>query len=62
MLCQICQQRQANINMRFVLNGQEKQLHLCQTCYEKQKQKIATNFGPSLNHWRIPCFQLISNG
>jgi ATP-dependent Clp protease ATP-binding subunit ClpE len=49
MLCQNCQQRKANVNMRFRLNGQEKQLHLCQTCYESQKQYLSTNMGPSLN-------------
>ena len=49
MLCQNCQQRKANVNMRFRLNGQEKQLHLCQTCYESQKQHLSANMGPSLN-------------
>ena len=49
MLCQNCQQRNANVNMRFRLNGQEKQLHLCQTCYESQKQHLSANMGPSLN-------------
>lgn len=48
MICQICQQRSANVNMRMVLNGKETQLHLCQTCFESQKQKIASNFGPSI--------------
>jgi len=46
MLCQNCEQRIANINMRLVFNGKEKQMHLCQTCYESQKQKIAANFSP----------------
>ncbi|WP_071395517.1 ATP-dependent Clp protease ATP-binding subunit [Bacillus tuaregi] len=45
MLCQNCHERMANINMRLVWNGKEKQLHLCQTCYEAQKQKL-TAFGP----------------
>lgn len=47
MLCQNCEERTANINMRLVLNGKEKQIHLCQTCYDTQKQKLTANFGPN---------------
>ena len=50
MLCQKCQQKNANINMRMVVNGKETQLQLCQTCYQSEKQKIATNFGPHFGH------------
>lgn len=46
MLCQNCQQRNANIMFRMVVNGKEKQLQLCQTCYELEKQKIAAQFNP----------------
>ncbi|WP_428908829.1 AAA family ATPase [Niallia sp. Krafla_26] len=49
MLCQNCQQRNANVTMRFVLNGQEKQFHLCQTCYQSNKQNLKNKFGPSMN-------------
>lgn len=49
MICQICQQRSANVNMKMVLNGKETQLQLCQTCFQSQKQKITSNFGPSFN-------------
>ena len=49
MLCQNCQQRKAHINFRLVLNGQETQLHLCQTCYQTQKQNLTTHLGPSMN-------------
>src|SRR4051794_10066914 len=49
MICQICQQRSANVNMKVVLNGKETQLQLCQTCFQSQKQKIASNFGASFN-------------
>ena len=51
MLCQICQQNHANIMMKLVLNGKEKQFQLCHSCYETEKQKIATNFGPNSNHF-----------
>ena len=51
MLCQICQQNHANIMMKLVLNGKEKQLQLCHSCYETEKQKIATNFGSNSNHF-----------
>ena len=56
MLCQICQQNQANIMMKFVLNGKEKQLQLCHSCYEKEKQKIATNFAPNNHFGSFPAF------
>ncbi len=49
MLCQNCQQRKAHINFRLVLNGQETQLHLCQTCYQSQKQNLTNHLGPSMN-------------
>nr|WP_295970171.1 ATP-dependent Clp protease ATP-binding subunit [uncultured Bacillus sp.] len=47
MLCQNCQERNANIMIRMVVNGKEKQLQLCQTCYEAEKQKMATQFQPN---------------
>ncbi len=56
MLCQICQQNQANIMMKFILNGKEKQLQLCHSCYEKEKQKIATNFAPNNHFGSFPAF------
>ena len=56
MLCQICQQNQANIMMKFVLNGKEKQLQFCPSCYEKEKQKIATNFAPNNHFGSFPAF------
>ena len=56
MICQICQQNQANIMMKFVLNGKEKQLQLCHSCYEKEKQKIATNFAPNNHFGSFPAF------
>ncbi|KAB7707880.1 AAA domain-containing protein [Bacillus aerolatus] len=40
MLCQNCQQHQANIQFRVNINGKAKQLHLCSACYQKSKQKI----------------------
>ncbi|WP_100330732.1 ATP-dependent Clp protease ATP-binding subunit [Bacillus xiapuensis] len=46
MLCQNCQQKKANVQLRFQINGQEKQIHLCSACYQKNKQAIG---GPSLN-------------
>ncbi|WP_338469993.1 ATP-dependent Clp protease ATP-binding subunit [Niallia sp. XMNu-256] len=48
MLCQNCKQKNANINMKFVVNGQESYLHLCQTCYQSQKQNFKKTFGPSM--------------
>lgn len=46
MLCQQCQTRNATIMMRMVVNGKEKQLQLCQPCYEMEKQKLAASLKP----------------
>lgn len=49
MLCQNCQQQQANIQFRMNINGKAKQLYLCSSCYQKNKQpkgEGAMNFQP----------------
>ncbi|QIZ67123.1 ATP-dependent Clp protease ATP-binding subunit [Geobacillus subterraneus] len=47
MRCQACQQREATVFVNLQWNGEKKQLHLCHTCYEKQKQQLSIpmNFG-----------------
>ena len=40
MKCQICQENQANVSVRFVLNQVENTLNLCHTCYQSEKQKM----------------------
>ncbi|WP_066058130.1 ATP-dependent Clp protease ATP-binding subunit [Robertmurraya korlensis] len=47
MLCQTCQKTEASITVR--MNGNEKQLHLCQSCFQHEREKMLTSFGPSLS-------------
>jgi ATP-dependent Clp protease ATP-binding subunit ClpE len=49
MLCQKCQQANANVHLTMKLNGSETQMHLCQACYELERNKINTAFGPSMS-------------
>lgn len=51
MLCQNCQQRNANVHLRVVLNGKEKLYYLCQTCYQSERQKLTSSFSPELHHF-----------
>ena len=48
MLCQKCQQRNANVHLTMKINGNEQQLHLCQHCYQAEYKKIASHFGSNL--------------
>jgi ATP-dependent Clp protease ATP-binding subunit ClpE len=48
MLCQKCQQASAQIHLTMNLNGVEKQMDLCQQCYQAEKEKISSSFGPSM--------------
>lgn len=49
MLCQKCQTKQANVQLRLNVNGNERNLHLCQNCYQTEKQNSLTSFGPALS-------------
>lgn len=49
MLCQKCQEKQANIQFRVNVNGNERNLILCQSCYQEEKAKIGPSFGPTFN-------------
>lgn len=49
MLCQTCQKNNAFITVRMTINGNEKQLHLCQGCFQHEREKMFTSFGPSLS-------------
>lgn len=48
MLCQKCQQASAQIHLTMNLNGVEKHMDLCQQCYQAEKEKISSSFGPSM--------------
>ncbi len=49
MLCQKCQAKEANVHLRMNVNGNERNLNLCHSCYQNEKQKSLTSFGPALN-------------
>ncbi|MFE8703560.1 AAA family ATPase [Cytobacillus sp. FJAT-54145] len=49
MLCQKCQQTNANVQVRMNINGTENQIHLCHSCYQTERKKIGSAFGPSMS-------------
>lgn len=42
MNCEICQEKQANVSIRYVVNNQEHMINLCHSCYQAEKQKMTT--------------------
>ncbi len=49
MLCQRCNQNNANVQLSLNINGQRKEIKLCQECYIKERQTLNAGFGPNLN-------------
>ena len=49
MLCQNCQSKHANIQLKFNLNGNQKHLMLCEDCYQKEREKLGASFGSSMS-------------
>ncbi|MBT2654150.1 ATP-dependent Clp protease ATP-binding subunit [Bacillus sp. ISL-18] len=49
MLCQQCQQNQANVQINLNFNGQRKEMKLCHECYAKEKQSLGAGFGSNMN-------------
>ncbi|WP_043933517.1 ATP-dependent Clp protease ATP-binding subunit [Bacillus sp. EB01] len=47
MLCQQCKQNQATIQLKINVNGMKRDFMLCQDCYTKERQAMASSFGPS---------------
>ncbi|KYD14421.1 MAG: ATP-dependent Clp protease ATP-binding subunit [Caldibacillus debilis] len=45
MQCQICHKRPANVQFHLMINGHHKHLQLCSECYQREKDKVASNFG-----------------
>ncbi len=45
MLCQLCHENQANIQLSVNINGQRKDLKLCPECFAKEKKAIGAGFG-----------------
>ncbi|MBE2904826.1 ATP-dependent Clp protease ATP-binding subunit [Anoxybacillus flavithermus] len=57
MMCQVCKQKQANVFLHVQVNNEKQQLHLCDACYEKQKQQLKVPAGFHFDHFD----QLFSN-
>ncbi|MDW2877178.1 MULTISPECIES: ATP-dependent Clp protease ATP-binding subunit [Bacillaceae] len=45
MNCEKCQQNQATIQLRFNINGNKIETHLCSSCYQTEKRKMNASFG-----------------
>jgi ATP-dependent Clp protease ATP-binding subunit ClpE len=48
MLCQQCNENNANIQLNMIINGQRKEIKLCHECYTKEKQTLGAGFGPNM--------------
>lgn len=46
MKCQLCQENNANVSVRFILNHEENTVNLCHSCYQKEKQKMTSQSNP----------------
>lgn len=49
MLCQYCQEKHANIQLKVNLNGNQKHLMLCEDCYNKEREKLGASFGSQMS-------------
>jgi ATP-dependent Clp protease ATP-binding subunit ClpE len=49
MLCQHCQVKHANIQLKVNLNGNQKHLMLCEDCYQKEREKLGASFGSPMS-------------
>jgi ATP-dependent Clp protease ATP-binding subunit ClpE len=58
MLCQVCKENQAHINLTIRINDQQKHIQLCNDCYQSERKAIETSFGPSMgNSSPFPSFE-----
>ncbi|SFA77057.1 MULTISPECIES: ATP-dependent Clp protease ATP-binding subunit [unclassified Bacillus (in: firmicutes)] len=58
MLCQMCKENHANINVTIRLNNQQQNLQLCQACYHKEKKALGSAFSPTAHNMaHFPFFQ-----
>ncbi|MDF2789715.1 MAG: Clp protease ClpX [Neobacillus sp.] len=49
MLCQLCKENQANVQLNLNINGQHSNMKLCHECYTKNKNAIHSGMGPKMN-------------
>jgi len=45
MICDICHKREATIHITEIVNGEAKELHVCQKCAETESIKMQQSFG-----------------
>lgn len=58
MLCQVCKENQAHINVIMRINDQQKNIQLCNECYQKELKTIGTSFGPAMGNFSpFPSFE-----
>lgn len=49
MLCQLCKEKQANIHLRMMINGNREEVEICQECFEKERKTLGIGFGPAMS-------------
>ncbi|MEH7156165.1 ATP-dependent Clp protease ATP-binding subunit [Neobacillus drentensis] len=49
MLCQHCNENNANIQLNVMKNGQRKEIKLCHECFSKEKQTLGASLGQNIN-------------
>jgi ATP-dependent Clp protease ATP-binding subunit ClpE len=49
MLCQLCKENKANVQLNLNINGQHSNMKLCHECYSKNKNAIHSGMGPKMN-------------
>jgi ATP-dependent Clp protease ATP-binding subunit ClpE len=60
MLCQLCNDTHANIQLNLTVNGHRKEIMLCSNCYAKEKYAIGSGFGHNPNSHHFPFDELFS--
>jgi ATP-dependent Clp protease ATP-binding subunit ClpE len=62
MLCQLCKENQATVQLKLNLNGQHSDMKLCHECYTLNKNKISSGLGPKMSSFPgFPLEDLFSN-
>ncbi|NHM29582.1 ATP-dependent Clp protease ATP-binding subunit [Neobacillus terrae] len=49
MLCQMCNENQANLHVNMIINGQKTELQICNSCFSKEKKAFGANFGSGMS-------------
>jgi ATP-dependent Clp protease ATP-binding subunit ClpE len=49
MLCQLCKENQATVQLKLNINGAHSDLKLCHECYAVNKNKISTGIAPNMS-------------